>query len=238
MQFYELLPTHRNSHEAANSELPSISKIKKELSVIENGEIIFNALLTKEITGLVSSFNVGKTMNDTQISFVRETLKSDYFYLKLDEIKFVFNQAKKGKFGITYDRIDCAVICGWLDQYISDRDQILTEKRIHEKKLAEKIVVPDENSVVADFAAMISELKKKEIEELKEVVVERVFNDKPKREKTEQEILVQEIIKEFDLLHQEQNLGSSESIRTINYNNKRVDCNLFLKMKLEEMNKI
>lgn len=238
MQFYELLPAHKNSFDAVNSELPCLSKIKFELAAVENGEIIFNAMLTKEITGLVTSFNVGKTMSDVQISFVRETLKTDYYYLKLDEVRFVFNQAKKGKYGQVYDRIDCAIICGWLDQYVSERDQIITEKRIHEKKLAEKTVVPDENSVVADFAAMVAELKKKEIEELREVVINRNLIEPPKRERTENEILVQEIMAEFDLLHREHKCGVMEAVRLITYEGKQTDCNTFLRIKLEEMNKI
>lgn len=239
MQFYEQLPVHKTVQEAVNSQLPSLAKIKRELLSLENGEIVFNSLITKEITGLVNSFNVGKNMSDTQISFVRETIKTDYWYLKLDELKYIFNQAKKGRYGKVYDRVDCAIICEWLDQYVLERDEIVTEKRVAEQRFQETIK-PDEDSPVISFATILADLKKKEIEELQNEVVDRNLIDRPIRQMTEQENLVQEIFKEFETLYRDQDdiRPPKEPGRFVRYADKLLDIESFLRLKLEESAKL
>lgn len=119
----------KTAKEALNTTIPQVSVLKNEI-----GETILNALLTLAVSDLVNSFNIGKTMNDEQIVFVVETIKIDYYFIRLDELKYCFNQAKKGRYGQIYDRIDCATICQWVEKYFEERMGVVYELRMEEEK--------------------------------------------------------------------------------------------------------
>jgi hypothetical protein len=50
-----------------------------------------------------------------------------YGWLKIDDFKLCFSQAKRGLFGQVY-RIDGNVILSWLERYITDRVSFADEK--------------------------------------------------------------------------------------------------------------
>jgi hypothetical protein len=79
------------------------------------------ALLVFIVTDALSCFNVGKTMNDTQIALMVELILEEYYFLKPDDFKLMFKQAVMCVYGQVYDRIDVQVICSWLQQYCNDR---------------------------------------------------------------------------------------------------------------------
>lgn len=109
--------------------IPQVSVLTNEV-----GETVLNALLTLAVTDLVNSFNVGKTMNDDQIVYVVETIKVDYYFIRIDELKYCFNQARKGRYGQIYDRIDAAIICQWIDKYLEERLGVNYELKAEEEK--------------------------------------------------------------------------------------------------------
>lgn len=81
----------------------------------------FTAFMSFSITDLVMSFNIGKTMNQSQVGHAVRAIQEDYFYLKPTELKYCFENAKRGRYGTLYDRIDLAVICEWIEMYLVER---------------------------------------------------------------------------------------------------------------------
>lgn len=77
-------------------------------------------LLVVEVTNF---FNVGKTMNDIQVAATCDLIIDTYSYLKLDDFKLCFKKGMLGEYGKIYDRMDGAVILGWIREYNLCRDE-------------------------------------------------------------------------------------------------------------------
>ncbi len=206
--------------QAFNSESCSIVQIKKQ----EDGETLTKAFLAVIVTELIESFNVGKTMNDMQVGFLVNGIQADYYFLKIDELKFCFEEAKKGRYGTMYDRIDAAVVFGWIEQYMEERSWICITENSNKSSSYKSEPTP---------AAIVDILKAqvKISEQTKRVEI-------PKREPTEDEILCRDILKEFDKLHRDKPYDPEESMRTIPYQNRNLTQTEFLTIRLEELNKI
>lgn len=90
----------------------TIVSIEKKTS-----EFQLNALLYFIVNDLVNFFNVGKTMNASQIQQTVALIRETYPYLTIEDFKICFTNAKKGLYGKLYDRIDGQIILDWLDRY-------------------------------------------------------------------------------------------------------------------------
>jgi hypothetical protein len=235
VQLIDQTPVCKTQREAIFFNSPSVASVRRKLGE----EVRFNALIYEMVADLVLSFNVGKNMGNDQIVKTVDTIKTDYYFLKISELKFIFSEASKGRYGKVFDRIDLAIICGWIDEFIIQRDDMLTDQRIAEQKYQETMK-PDENSPALSFASIIADLKKKEIEELRDEVVDRNLVDRPVREKTEQELIVQDIFKEFETLYRDQDdiRPPKEPGRFVRYADKILDIESFLRLKLEESAKL
>lgn len=162
-------------------------------------------------------------MNENQVNFMVETIKQDYYYLKPEELKYCFDNAKKGRYGQLYDRLDAAIICEWIEKYLEERTQIAINLRENENK------INNSGSIHPKYASKLKELFKEE--NINPVIPQE------KREKTEHEILVQDILREFDSLYS--NAPTiSEAFRTIEYLGKRITVEQFLEIRLSELSKI
>jgi hypothetical protein len=75
------------------------------------------------ISQLCAELNVGKSMNTLQIYQAAILLSASFWYLRLEEFIYVFRQAKLGKYGKTYDRLDIQVISLWLSSYDKEERQ-------------------------------------------------------------------------------------------------------------------
>jgi len=84
------------------------------------GEENARAVMVLILTDLIDFFNVSNSMNANQIMNTIEIILNNYGYLKIDDFKFCFNQAKRGIFGQIY-RMDGNIILSWIQQYINDR---------------------------------------------------------------------------------------------------------------------
>ncbi|WP_410962762.1 hypothetical protein, partial [Salmonella sp. SAL4446] len=78
-------------------------------------------LLTIAVVDLVKFFNVGKTMGAEQVAQTVNFILSDFWMLKIDDVKLCFDNAKRGKYGKVYDRMDGAVILEWLQTHFEAR---------------------------------------------------------------------------------------------------------------------
>lgn len=77
--------------------------------------------MTILINDLIDFFSVGKTMGQNQLVSTIRLIVEDFYYLKIEDFKLCFNNAKKGKYGKIYDRIDGNIIYDWINQYSLER---------------------------------------------------------------------------------------------------------------------
>jgi hypothetical protein len=207
------------ANQAINSNSVQISTLKKQ----ENGEIIAKAFIAFVVTELVTSFNVGKTMNDMQIGFAVNGIQSDYYFLKIDELKYCFDQAKKGRYGTMYDRIDAAVIFEWIEKYLEERIDLVIKQQAEESK-----------KFKSD-----AQIHPKVAEQLKNIFSEKqiqkpIISEVLKRERTKDEIFIQDQFVLFDKLHREKPYDPEERMKTIFYLGLNLSQSEFVQFRIEE----
>lgn len=98
------------------SRTPTLAKIKNEISLADA-----RALLSIAVCEVCDFFNVGKNMSDTQVAITVDLILEEYWYLKLEEIKYCFRRAMRRE--KLYDRLDGNIIMGWLEQYDAERTE-------------------------------------------------------------------------------------------------------------------
>lgn len=217
----------KSCKDAVFYENPSIAKIKKE-----SGELKTNAMLSAILMDLVMSFNVGKTMNEHQIVQGVALLQQEYYFLKPSELKYCFNNAKLGRYGVTYDRIDMPIIFGWIEKYMDERLNTVMEKNEHEHEL-----IKNKGTEQTEFIQnMLTDTR------FAPSGSETIKSDTPMpsskyipRERTKQEQLVQDIFIEFDkLLSKENDITGEMNNRFLTYAGKKVTISEYLEIKLLE----
>lgn len=76
------------------------------------------------------AFNITRNIEPGQIIELVDVILHDYYYLKLSEVFYVLKQAKLGKFGKTYERIDEPTILSWFNTYVEEREGIAIEQTL------------------------------------------------------------------------------------------------------------
>lgn len=112
------------------SKTPTIAKIRNEVS-----EADIRALLTIAVGEVCDFLNVGKNMNDAQIALTVDLIIEQFWYFKLEEIKYCFRRAMMRE--KLFDRLDGNIIIGWLREYDSERTDVAIS--ISEKEDAEAL---------------------------------------------------------------------------------------------------
>jgi len=94
------------------------------------------------IVSLNEFINIRRKMSPEHIEETSIYILQDFYYLKIADIYFVFNGAKKGRFGEFYESLDGAKIISWFDKYVEQRAELVFETgmREHEKFKTEKIL--------------------------------------------------------------------------------------------------
>lgn len=116
-------------NEAMKNESPSLVLMQnKDKDMADN---IMKLMLAKT----ARSFNITRNIEPGQIIELVETLNSEYYYLKLSEVFYILKQAKLGKFGKTYERLDEPTILSWFNTYVEERFEISEQESLkkHEK---------------------------------------------------------------------------------------------------------
>ena len=67
-------------------------------------------------------------MNENQLAQTINLLVEDFYYLNIEDFKLCFNNAKKGRYGKIYDRIDGMIIYEWVRMYAEDRVKAAEER--------------------------------------------------------------------------------------------------------------
>jgi hypothetical protein len=112
--FYESLKPKRFA-DVFDSPVCSLGAYKRAA-----GEESAKAVMVLILSDLVDFFNVGNSMNASQVMNTAELVLDAYGYLKIDDFKLCFDQAKRGAYGPVY-RMDGNVILSWIRQYANDR---------------------------------------------------------------------------------------------------------------------
>lgn len=102
--------------DALQSKSPALVTMKSEY-----GEAVMLATLSLFIIDAVKFFNIGKSMDADQVAQTAKLIAKDYYYLKPEDFRLCFDNAKRGKYGQLFDRLDGAVIFGWLENYVNGR---------------------------------------------------------------------------------------------------------------------
>lgn len=75
------------------------------------------------ILSLCESLNLANSMNDYQVLEAALLLTESYYYLKIEELVYIFKNAKLGKYGKSFNRIDLQVIGEWIDKYLTSEER-------------------------------------------------------------------------------------------------------------------
>lgn len=109
------------------SNAPTIAEIKYSF-----GYDYVQAYIEMWIVNLRLFFNVGKSMTDEQTYMTAELIVDTFYNLNVADINLVFKNAKLGKYGKIYDRLDGNIILEWFQRYFDDRCEAAVEKSIRE----------------------------------------------------------------------------------------------------------
>lgn len=126
--------------------------------------------LSQIILDLTEFFSVGKSMGASQIQSAMKLILKEYYFLKPEDFKLCFSNAKKGVYGAMYDRIDGNVICSWLNVYCNERADYFESKSYSDhiyNKAQPPIVSPE----------ILEEFTKARIEIEKSITKEKEYKD-------------------------------------------------------------
>lgn len=109
---------------AMSGATPALSTVRKY-----QGDELAKDAVVEIITEAALMLNIGKNLKTHQIEFLADEILLNWYYLTLEEIKYLMRQGITGKYGELYDRLDVAVISGWLERYDEQRTAQIEKER-------------------------------------------------------------------------------------------------------------
>ncbi|HWB62141.1 MAG TPA: hypothetical protein VG603_01430 [Chitinophagales bacterium] len=121
------------------------------LSIIRQkiGEVGTKALLVELLTNLIRFFNIGKSMNDSQVADTINLILKEYYFLKIEDFKLCFDGIKTGKYlkgGQLYDRLDGQIILCAIGTYCAERIEVAEQLSLENHK---EITSPEQRYYVS-----------------------------------------------------------------------------------------
>ena len=116
--YYDNLPTP-TIEQGLRLKSPTIAQI--QLSQPESGLVTAHLRIVVAINELVQFFNVGKTMDASQLNFTAALIIERFPHFRFEEIKACFRRAMFRE--QLFDRLDGNIILRWLSQYDMERTQ-------------------------------------------------------------------------------------------------------------------
>lgn len=107
--------------------MPSIISIKKNF-----GEDFVQAYIEGWIVNIREFINVGRKMTDEQTQETAMLIVDEYYNLNLADINYIFKNAKLGKYGKYYDRLDGQIILSWFEEHFNNRCKTAADESIME----------------------------------------------------------------------------------------------------------
>jgi hypothetical protein len=219
----KITATNKSIATVFRSSEPQLSIIKKDA-----GETALRACIVLIIEDVIKFFNLGKTMNATQVAQTTDLIIEAFPLFKLDDISLCFRRAKMGNYGAMYDRIDGQIIMNWLYLYDSEKTAEIISIRENEKSnynKAEPFVEYMPEDIKEEFDKIIPQFKPS--------LKDRGF------EQSEFDRQLNEIYREFDDLHRKQQklllLDEKDgAIRYVQYNSKKLTAAQYIEQRISE----
>jgi len=108
---------------AVSNIVPSIAVFRKY-----NDESAALGVISKMVLWTLKMLNVQKSQDDFQIMMTSKMILSDYYFLKLSEIKYCFVRGIHGDFGQLYAKVDAMDLLKWLKEYCEQRSAYLIQE--------------------------------------------------------------------------------------------------------------
>lgn len=116
-----------NFPDILKSGMPSIATVKRKF-----GDDFIQAYIEGWVVNIREFINVGKKMTDEQTRETAILIVDEYYNMNLADINMIFKNAKLGKYGKYYDRLDGQIILSWFEQHFSERCRLAAEESIRE----------------------------------------------------------------------------------------------------------
>jgi|GEM_PF-1110318 len=155
------------------AQTPTIAKIKNDVSLDDA-----RALLSIAVCEVCDFFNVGKNMNDAQIALTVDLIIEQFWYFKLEEIKYCFRRAMMRE--KLFDRLDGNIIMGWLREYDTERTEEAI--RIPEQRDTQQVNETADCPEAVSFEDYVADLRNRALKDKKAAqVLKEIDNSSPKR---------------------------------------------------------
>jgi hypothetical protein len=99
--------------------------------VRELGDTTLLVALSGMILHTAGFFNLGRTMNDDQAIDTASMLIDQYPFETIEDFTLMFREAKKGKYGEMFNRLDGQIIFRWMGLYLEEKAKF--REKMHEK---------------------------------------------------------------------------------------------------------
>ena len=104
-------------NDAMRNNSPCLVTMRADVVKRGGDPALVDNVLKLMIAKTARSFNLTRNIEPAQIEVLVEDLQTEYYWLKLSEVFFVLKQARMGRNGKTYERLDQPTIMGWFDEY-------------------------------------------------------------------------------------------------------------------------
>lgn len=225
----------KNELECILSTNPSIGEIQRL-----NGGLKLKTVIEIMIADLANYFNLGKSMNSSQIVETAEFILEDFKNLKIEDLKLCFKNVKKGHYGVIDKSLDGCQILSWLNSYFEKRMKEAEnyQIKIHSYRKKESITEDDylgdneqfkENwqKYIAPVIAENMEISNKNSE------IQFIESEYQKNLR----IINQRFINQFDNLYFKYGISNIIYIKIIKIGNKKYDMQQFLEVKYKNLEK-
>lgn len=206
-----------------NSEIDCFHSKSKTLGFLENqAKGSGMALVAILVSDLADTFNIGKNMSAAQVTDTAMLIVNDYPTLKIDDVAFCFTKAKKGLYGKVYDRLDSAIIFGWIEMFLADKDEQVEYYWQHQQNVVKtdntQLLLPTPPAVDDKVAiSYIRKIKQKVIEiQINNNKAKRIIDPKPIQENLLYEIH-QQFIQKFNELYEIEIFGMTREPRGMRF---------------------
>ena len=211
------------------SKSPSFLTIKNCIGNEKAHSIIIIMLLD-----IIKFFNVGKSMDATQTDQTASLIESTYPHYKIEDFKFCFDNAKKGKYGKVYDRIDGHIILSWLEKYNEELYVVLEEfkrKENHNLKEQWKLEGTSDNLLKA-LTIVTDKIEAKK----RGIVNDKIVKQSQSISNSAEMDIYNSFLKDFHKLFNQNGFVKS-GIYFIEFEGKFTDRDAYIKRRYEEHNK-
>lgn len=173
LELYRSLPTSYSVSTMVAAQTPTIAKIKNDVSLDDA-----RALLSIAVCEVCDFFNVGKNMNDAQIALTVDLIIEQFWYFKLEEIKYCFRRAMMRE--KLFDRLDGNIIMGWLREYDTERTEEAI--RISEQRDTQQVNETADCPEAVSFEDYVADLRNRALKDEKAAeALKEIDNPSPKR---------------------------------------------------------